>query len=183
MGNACCLHTDSAIYAAFDLDQWQAQNASFWQGFAYWGVNNVTLNFDSQPPKNWKFGLMNRTFKREWQKSNTTSTNITKFLRRIAPMNGSSRVVPQLPPNKSSMADGSHIDFRKYALRNRWRHWLTVSYKDANHATRTTTAKRLSASNVVESVATTTTSIWNCSKQQVDIFSIHIPLWWYVTPV
>jgi len=30
-------------------------------------------------------------------------------------MNGSSRVVPQLPPNKSSMADGSHIDFRKYA--------------------------------------------------------------------
>jgi len=73
---------------------------------------------------------------------------------------------PATSPNKSKVADGGHTEWKnaKY-LHNGWRHLHTVSYKDATRGRLwTTTARRLSAYNVVDSVETTTTACFYISR-------------------
>ena len=68
---------------------------------------------------------------------------------------------PTTSPDKSKMADGSHIEFHKNANISRYLH--TVLYKDTTRSRLdwTTAARRLSAYSIVESVVTTTTSAYN----------------------
>lgn len=114
---------------------------------------------------------------------NTISTTswqpiATKFLHGAATMNGHSWVVPRPSLNKSKTADGGHIKFHKNAnISVLDEHMHMVSYKDAtwDHL-QTTTAGQLSAYNVVESVATTTTPSCKCMLQLS--FPPHMPLWW-----
>jgi len=74
--------------------------------------------------------------------------------------------------NKSRMGDGGHIEFRKMLISPYWMKTLIAAnlVETCNTGQTTdTTARQLSAYNVVESVATTTTSsLWLCC----DIFCI-----------
>ena len=104
---------------------------------------------------------MHMTFKCEWQKvAYNFNTSVPTWW-----VDLNSWVVPRLPPTNPKWRTAAILNGKnaKY-LHNRWRHLHTVWYKDATRGRLwTTTARRLSAYNVVDSVATTTTACFYIS--------------------
>ena len=97
-GNACIYTV--LLHGVSDLDQRRLETLHSDEVFAFWGVNNVPLNFESRNPQKTEIlvpwiGLSSVND----EKSNTYNFNMpimTKFLRGIAPMNGRSWAVPRL---------------------------------------------------------------------------------------
>jgi len=96
------------------------------QGSAFWGLNDVPLNFGGKYPQNWNFGAVNRTFKPEQENIQILITwklpirSWQKFLQEVRATNEASWVVSWLTQTNPRWRRPPSLISEKISITSDW---------------------------------------------------------------